>query len=102
MRTNEERVAQALAAIGQSQLGMTMGVKHAAQNREFHQEIGRAISQFLRGKWGNICQEDELQNDYSLLNEQRIVAVYPTSQGEIWIINESDRSLTTILFPSEY
>ncbi len=31
--TNEERVAKQLAAIGQSQLGMTMGVKHAEQNR---------------------------------------------------------------------
>lgn len=33
---------------------------------------------------------------------ERIFAGYNTSIGRIWIITEADRSVTTILFPSEY
>ena len=36
------------------------------------------------------------------VNGDRIFGAYETSAGRIWIITESDRSATTILFPHEY
>jgi hypothetical protein len=42
-------------------------------------------------------------NDQAVKNgDDRIMGVYPTDEGDIWIITEWDRSVTTILFPSEY
>jgi hypothetical protein len=32
----------------------------------------------------------------------RVLSSYETTAGRIWIITESDRSVTTILLPEEY
>ena len=41
-------------------------------------------------------------NDNALKDGERIVAVYNIGDDKIYIITEWDRSVTTILFPSEY
>ena len=56
----------------------------------------------LRGDWGSICEEDQLENDLSLEDGFRLVSVYQTPLGTLWIITEADRSATTFLLPSEY
>ena len=72
------------------------------QNNQFRNEINEAISKFINKDWGITCIEDALLNDLALLTGERIVAVYLTSYGPVWIISEHDRHATTILFPSEY
>lgn len=68
---------------------------------------------FLRrhqsGDWGEVCKDDAQLNDESIAYEgdmekqQRVMSVYKTSKNEtLWIITEWDRSVTTILLPSEY
>ncbi len=59
--------------------------------------------------WGNICREDACYNDEAIAYEgdpekqMRVMSVYQTSKNEtIWVITEWDRSVTTILLPSEY
>ena len=54
--------------------------------------------------WGNTCPDDAKMNDKAVKNgNDRILAVYEDKKyGKIWIITEWDRSVTTILFPSEY
>jgi hypothetical protein len=59
--------------------------------------------------WGDVCEEDKKSNDFSLENDERILSSYnlpddiPVEfESKIWIITEYDRSVTTILFPSEY
>lgn len=61
------------------------------------------ISRHQRGDWGDLCEEDKKENEFSVDKELRIFSAYHTRLGEkIWIITEADRSATTVLLPSEY
>ncbi len=56
-----------------------------------------------QGDWGEVCQEDKETNDYALENGERLLSAYTLPDGEkIWIITEWSRSVTTMLFPSDY
>lgn len=55
------------------------------------------------GDWGNVPPEDAEENVYSITAGCRILSSYAVFQDErIWIITEADRSVTTLLLPSEY
>ena len=56
-----------------------------------------------RGDWGDVCEEDRAANDEAVREGYRVLSSYKLSNGEkIWIITEWDRSVTTLLLPSEY
>ena len=58
---------------------------------------------YINCDWGDTCKEDVELNDNAVENNNdRILAVYETSQGKIFIITEWDRSYTTIMFSHEY
>ena len=68
---------------------------------------GQTAIQFLRrhisADWGEISEDDALENELSLRKDFRLLSSYRTVKGQkIWIITEPDRSATTILLPSEY
>jgi hypothetical protein len=70
-------------------------------------EAGQSALEFFRrhqsGDWGEVCDEDKRENEFSLSHGFRILSAYCTKAGEkIWIITEADRSVTTILLLSEY
>ena len=53
--------------------------------------------------WGDLDDEDKKENDYSVAHGLRILSAYTLNdKTRIWIITEADRSVTTILLPSEY
>ena len=54
------------------------------------------------GDWGNLSEHDKAENEFSLKNGFRIMSVYTTTIGDLWVITEADRSVTTILLPSDY
>ena len=56
------------------------------------------------GDWGDLCEEDKEVNEEALKEGQegRLMSVYKHGGTTIWIITEWDRSVTTILLPSEY
>lgn len=54
------------------------------------------------GDWGNVCPEDAQVNEEALLCGNRILSLYDYEGTFIWIITEADRSVTTLLFPSDY
>ena len=61
------------------------------------------LARHSRGEWGECCPEDAKENDFSVKAGFRILSVYSTRTGEkLWIITEADRSVTTLLTPSEY
>lgn len=61
------------------------------------------LSRHLRGDWGDLCLEDKTENELSLKYGLRLLSSYPiTDRGKLWIITETDRSLTTLLLPEEY
>ncbi|MHB8271886.1 hypothetical protein [Bradyrhizobium sp.] len=63
------------------------------------------------GDWGHVCGEDGKANNDAVKNSGRILSAYPINpakpckgfgENTIWIITESDRSVTTFLLPDEY
>ena len=75
------------------------------------------IIRHLEGSWGDVCAEDAETNEmaikygnrimsvYRLVDAQRIVSTPKASRIDlptVWVITESDRSVTTLLLPSEY
>lgn len=80
----------------------------ACEHRPFAIFIHSCITRHLMGDWGDLCDEDRDRNDVALQGGNRLFSVYEIPQGlfglesKIWIITESDRAYTTVLFPSEY
>ena len=85
-------------------LGQIVSTPGALQALE---TAGHTGSEFLvrhiQGDWGNVCGDDKQANDQALIDGERLLSAYETSKGiKLWIITEADRSVTTILLPSEY
>jgi hypothetical protein len=51
---------------------------------------------------GDIPEEDRQENEYSLKHGFRLLSSYPKANETIGVVTESDRSVTTLLLPSEY
>lgn len=72
-------------------------------NYQFSHEVQIALQKYKYQDWGNTEESDKKLNDEAVkCKNDRILAVYQTSKGKIWIITEYDRSITTILYPDEY
>lgn len=85
------------------QVVMTQGIAEAMKQSEvFTHEVAVAGGKYKLCDWGITCKEDAEMNNVAVQAGERILAVYETCKGNIWIITEWDRSVTTILFPSEY
>jgi hypothetical protein len=57
----------------------------------------------ITGDWGDLCEEDRQENEFSVKNALRILSAYTLRTGvKVWVITEADRSATTILTPEEY
>jgi hypothetical protein len=55
------------------------------------------------GDWGELCEVDSQENEFSLNRGFRLLSSYLLPDGQkLWIITEADRSATTLLLPSEY
>jgi hypothetical protein len=66
--------------------------------------ITAALVEHLQGHWGIVDPEDWDANDRALKEGGRLLSVYPCPDSEesFWILTEADRSVTTILLPSDY
>lgn len=71
---------------------------------EFLQFVNASFVRFQSGDWGEMCDEDKEQNEQALIDRERLMGSYENKERgwKIWIITEANRSVTTILFPSEY
>jgi hypothetical protein len=78
-----------------------------------HTAPSALLARHVRGDWGDIGAEDARENDLSVQQGFRLLSAYKLQPyaGDasavpgtetIWIITESDRSVTTLLLPSEY
>lgn len=56
------------------------------------------------GDWGIVCPADAKSNDRAITDGTRILSAYELGarREPLWIITEADRSVTTLLLPSEY
>ena len=60
------------------------------------------LNRHVRGDWGDVPKADAAENDYALTRRLRLLSSYTVAKERIWILTEADRSVTTMLFPSEY
>lgn len=83
-------------------LGQTV-ISRTAVNVLHPEDVHIALGRHSRGDWGECCQEDWEENEYSLRAGFRLLSVYRDRQGKnFWIITEADRSATTVLLPEDY
>jgi hypothetical protein len=61
------------------------------------------LSRHATGDWGNVDDHDRQVNEVAVRDGNAILSSYKTRLDEvIWIITEADRSISTVLLPSEY
>jgi hypothetical protein len=75
------------------------------------------INRHIQGSWGDICADDAEQNEAAIELGNRVMSVYRLVDAQrlaatpfgkrndlptVWVITEADRSVTTLLLPSEY
>ena len=61
------------------------------------------LQRHASGDWGDLCAEDTQANNDALQYGDRLLSSYVISEScKVWVITEWDRSVTTILLPSEY
>jgi hypothetical protein len=73
-----------------------------ALEEAFESPLG-LIMRHASGDWGDLRPEDYEENEESLKKGYRLFSSYKLRTGtKVWVITESDRSVTTILLPTEY
>jgi hypothetical protein len=71
--------------------------------RKAGQQPGEFLTRHVNREWCDLSDEDRKENAYSLEHGFRLLSSYRTNAGDkLWIITESDRSVTTLLLPEEY
>ena len=63
------------------------------------------LRRHLQADRGDLVQEDKHSNDQALRLSKRLFSSYDTPMSDeprLWIITEADRSVTTLLLPSDY
>jgi hypothetical protein len=82
-------------------LGRTVATAAAAE--QFSPEVlQECIYRHSGGDWGDTCPEDSEANQQALEDGRRLMSVYETAEGTVWVITEWDRSATTVLRPEDY
>lgn len=68
-----------------------------------HETPAPYLARHQRGDWGDVEEEDWLLNDHAVHEGTRLLSAYHLTDGtKVWIITEADRSVTTVLLPSDY
>jgi hypothetical protein len=71
--------------------------------RKAGQQPGEFLTRHVNREWCDLSDENRKENDYGLEHWFRLLSSYRTNAGDkLWIITESDRSVTTLLLPEEY
>jgi hypothetical protein len=63
----------------------------------------RLIERHLSGDFGEMCEDDLESNRQAIRRGGRVFSSYQVDpRTKVWVITEADRSVTTLLLPSEY
>ena len=54
------------------------------------------------GDFGTLSPHDIHENRFAVNRRLRILSAYEIGRERLWLITEADRSVTTLLLPSEY
>lgn len=84
-------------------LGQIAATRGVLKHLEHHGiQADPYLRRHARGDWGDVPPEDTLANERAVEHGSRILSSYEIAGERIWLITEADRSVTTLLFPSEY
>ena len=83
-------------------LGTIVATPAVIELRDKGVDLRALLKRHSKGDWGDLSEDDNKENSYSLDRHLRLLSSYPTPHGKIWIITEADRSSTTLLLPDEY
>ena len=73
------------------------------RNDWFRYDVHSALGKFTEGDWGECFESDAEFNDMVLDGgKEKIIGVYDTNAGRVWVMAEPWRDVTTVLFESEY
>ena len=85
---------------------MTAGISADMDaDNHFAGAIGHIIHRFLMDDWGILCKEDCQLNAEAKKSGGRILGVYNTSKGRVYVITDdalANPMVTTILYADEY
>ena len=90
------------------ELGQIVATPAALKVLEANHVTGtHLLARHMAGDWGDLDAEDAKSNDEAIAHTgddaQRVLSAYKMPDGsKVWIITEWDRSVTTILLPSDY
>jgi hypothetical protein len=85
-----------------------------ADNPAFAKLVTLSLRRHMSGDWGDVSAEDKRENTRAAKEGDRLLSAYRLTDvtfttstrwpgdATVWIITEADRSVTTVLFPSEY
>ena len=66
-------------------------------------DIEKALKRHLAGDWGDLSDQDRAENEAALEYGDRLLSAFRGRDGQkFWVLTEADRSVTTVLLPSEY
>jgi len=108
-RESRKATEPVLIQVPLGQICMTPGVQEVLAGKPFY--ANDLLKRHRSGDWGCISATDLRENLAGLKNGWRIMSAYPIDplqpcaghgDNTIWIITEADRSVTTLLLPSEY
>lgn len=61
------------------------------------------LHRHMSGDFGDLwCEDDRAANEDAIKTGNRILSNYQLGNDDLWVITEADRSVTTILLPSDY
>ena len=64
------------------------------------------LARHASGDWGDVGAEDAHANEQALIHGNRLLSCYTLVPGDpdtrVWAISEANRSVTTLMMPSEY
>ena len=85
-------------------LGQIVATPALLRHFERHQIDARQyLKRHVTGDFGDLDEEDKAENRLSIEHGFRILSAYTIAGERVWIITEAEpRSVTTLLFPSEY
>ncbi len=85
----------------------TRGVQDLMEVRKQGDLFKQLLNRHSQCDWGSLDEEDQAYNNSNFekdtdLKKGTLMSVYKVEDQTIWIITEWDRSVTTLLLPSEY
>lgn len=78
-------------------------ITRAANDILAAEDTVKGLSRHATGDWGDMSEDDKQANEDALVDGYRLMSSYRDREdNKYWIITEADRSVTTVLLPSDY